>query len=91
MSFYFTFEIPFSINLWIRAESEPCVFLTVANLHRCQLVIRVQPVDNWLVLYLANATATGAHVNIIAPGMPSFACVNVAFAWSSPNRALLYM
>jgi hypothetical protein len=80
----------FSLNLWVRAESQAGVFLTVANPYTCLLIMGFQPDGNRLVVYLPNATATGADVNIIGPQMPSFAWVNVAFTWSTQNRARLY-
>jgi hypothetical protein len=80
----------FSITLWVRSETQSGVFLTVANPYTCLLVLGLQNNNNTLVAYLPNATTTGDSVNIIGPSMPSNAWVNVAFTWSSENRAKLY-
>ncbi|CAF3341148.1 unnamed protein product [Rotaria sp. Silwood2] len=80
----------FSIALWVRAETQPGIFLTVANAYTCLLVLGFQSDSNTLVAYLPNATATGDSVNIIGPQMPSNAWVHVAFTWSTENRAKLY-
>jgi hypothetical protein len=80
----------FSISLWVRAETQPGVFLTISNPYTCLLVLGLQNNNNYLVAYLPNAKATGADVNIIGPQMPSHAWVNVVFTWSTQNRANLY-
>ncbi|CAF4894569.1 unnamed protein product [Rotaria sp. Silwood1] len=80
----------FSIALWVRAEAQSGVFLTVANPYTCLLVLGFQNDSNTLVAYLPNATASGRSVNIIGPQMPSNAWVHVAFTWSAENRAKLY-
>jgi len=80
----------FSISLWVRAETQPGVFLTVSNPYTCLLVLGLQNNNNYLVAYLPNATATGASVNIIGPQIPLNAWLNVAFTWSTANRANLY-
>ncbi|CAF3023542.1 unnamed protein product, partial [Rotaria sp. Silwood2] len=71
-------------------ETQPGIFLTVANPYTCLLVLGFQNDSNTLVAYLPNATATGDSVNIIGPQMPSNAWVHVAFTWSTENRAKLY-
>ncbi|CAF3047771.1 unnamed protein product [Rotaria sp. Silwood2] len=80
----------FSIALWVRAETQPGIFLTVANPYTCLLVLGFQNDSNTLVAYLPNATATGDSVNIIGPQMPSNAWVHVAFTWSTEHLAKLY-
>jgi hypothetical protein len=80
----------FSITLWVRAETQPGIFLTVANPYTCLLVFGLQDNTNNLVVYLPNATPSGDGVNIIGPLMPTFHWVNVAFTWSLQNRAQLY-
>ncbi|CAF4251767.1 unnamed protein product, partial [Rotaria sp. Silwood2] len=80
----------FSIALWVRAETQPGIFLTVANAYTCLLVLGFQSDSNTLVAYLPNATATGDSVNIIGPQMPSNAWVHVAFTWSTEHLAKLY-
>jgi len=80
----------FSVSLWVRAETQPGVFLTVSNPYTCLLVLGLQNNNNYLVAYLPNATATGASVNIIGPQIPLNAWVNVVFTWSTANRANLY-
>ncbi|CAF1527411.1 unnamed protein product, partial [Rotaria sordida] len=80
----------FSIALWVRAEAQPGVFLTIANPYTCLLVLGFQNHRNILVAHLPNATATGEDVNIIGPEMPSYAWTHVAFTWSAENRAKLY-
>ena len=80
----------FSITLWVRSETQPGVFLTVANSCTCLLVLGLQNDGNQLVAYLPNSTAVGGSVNIIGPSMPSNAWVHVAFTWSPENRARLY-
>ena len=80
----------FSISLWVRAETQAGVFLTIANPYTCLLVLGLQSTSNVLVAYLPNATATGAGVNIIGPQMPSHAWVNVVFTWSAQKQANLY-
>ncbi|CAF3500908.1 unnamed protein product [Rotaria socialis] len=80
----------FSIALWVRVEAQTGIFLTVANPYTCLLVLGFQSDNNVLVAYLPNATSSGNGVNIIGPKMPSNAWVNVAFTWSSQNRAKLY-
>ena len=80
----------FTIAVWLRSETQPGVFLTVANPYTCLLVLGLQSISNTLVAYLPNATATGAGVNIIGPLMPLNAWTNVVFTWSTQNRANLY-
>lgn len=80
----------FSVTVWVRSETQPGVFLTVANSYTCLLVLGLQNGNNQLVAYLPNATAVGSSVNIIGPSMPSNAWVHVAFTWSPKNRARLY-
>jgi hypothetical protein len=80
----------FSIALWIRAETQAGVFLTVSNPYTCLLVLGLQNNDNRLVVYLPNGSVTGESVNIIGPMMPTAAWVHVAFTWSTGNRARLY-
>jgi hypothetical protein len=80
----------FSISLWVRAETQPGVFLTVSNPYTCLLVLGLQNNNNYLVAYLPNATATGASVNIRGPQIPLNHWLNVVFTWSTANRANLY-
>jgi len=80
----------FSISIWVRAETQAGVFLTISNPYTCLLVLGLQSDNNRLVAYLPNATATGASVNMIGPKMPSNDWVNVVFTWSTQNRANLY-
>ena len=80
----------FSISLWLRAETQAGVFLTVSNPSICLLVLGLENNQNTLIAYLPNSTATGESVNIVGPVMPKNAWVNVIFTWSSQNRARLY-
>lgn len=80
----------FSITIWVRVETQAGIFLTVSNPDTCLLVLGLQNNNNRLVAYLPNATATGASVTIVGPQMPTYQWVNVAFTWSSQNRANLY-
>lgn len=80
----------FSITLWVRAEAQPGIFLTIANPYTCLLALGFQTANNYLIAYLPNATSSGNDVTVYGPLMPFNAWVNVAFTWSVTNRAQLY-
>lgn len=80
---------PFSISLWVRAETQPGVLLTVYNPSTCLLVLGLRN-DNKLVAYLPNATAAGTSATIVGPEMDPFHWINVVFTWSYQSGAKLY-
>lgn len=80
----------FSIALWLRAESEPGIFLTVSSPSICLLVLGIAADDNALIAYLPNATAGGQAVRIHGPSLPPFHWTHISFTWSVDNRARLY-
>ena len=79
----------FTIALWVRAEMQAGVFLTVANAHTCLLVLGLQNEDDRLIAFFPNATASGKGVNILGDQMPKV-WVHVAVTWSVENNAHLY-
>ncbi len=79
----------FSIALYVRAEAQGGIFLTVANPYTCLLVLGLENNTNRLIAYLPNATASGTDVNIFGQIMP-LKWSHVALTWSIKNRALLY-
>lgn len=80
----------FSIALWVRAESQPGIFLTVSNRATCLFVLGIAAGSNAVVAYLPNATVSGKGVRIQGPVMPAFAWANIAFTWSAEQHAQLY-
>jgi len=81
---------PFSIALWLRAESEPGIFLTVSNPSTCLLVLGIAADDNALIAYLPNATVGGETVRIHGPPLTPYNWAHISFTWSVDNRARLY-
>ena len=79
----------FTIALWVRAETQAGVFLTVANAYTCLLVLGLQAEDNRLVAFLPNAISSGKGLNMIGEQMPNV-WVHVALTWSVENGAHLY-
>ena len=80
----------FTVALWIRIETTPGPFLTVASSKSCLIIFGLRNTDNRLIVFLPNSTATGENVNIIGPILPLNQWIHVAFTWSNTNHAQLY-
>jgi hypothetical protein len=81
---------PFTLTLWIRAEAQAGIFLTIANPYTCLLVLGLQNTTNSLVAYLPDAISSSNDVVVLGPEMPSYAWVYVTFTWSLEKQAQLY-
>jgi hypothetical protein len=80
----------FSLALWVRAETQSGIFLTITNPYGCVLAMGLRDSDNSVVVYIPNSTITGQSVNILGIPMPKYAWAHVAFTWDIDQKANLY-